>query len=526
MKIKALLLGLFSLVCLGGLVACGDEGTDSDYQSYIQASQELGTSSDDDSSSRYGRDSSSDDENSSSTSHTYVHTHVYDQKDLLERCKKSDATCQSPAVYYYSCLCGERGPTTFTYGSALNHQYTWLKDSDYLAEKDECGWDEYYYFCSVCGEKDELWTHLDFDAGKKHVFPDEWQFDGIKHLRTCLCYEKITEESEHEYKNDVCTVCDYEFVAVESIMLAKDTYYHDKTAYMGSTPIQPIIKPDNASMKTLEWTFSEEGWTVSESAEETGTYHIEYSGSTRAVATLTITAHNGKSVSCTVVSETCLYELRFAQSVYELEIGQGSNGAIWCYRGPGVSYGECCEIEYSFSDESVATYRDGDIVALKEGITYLTISTHTGLSATCLLVCNEAEEPFTLTAPDCPMEITNFGWYEVGGVVTSYFETQTATINEITYEFIEYSADVLKIKIKVNGIKDWCKYSGSYQFKINYKLYDGNGTVVDSGTMSSYSCAVGEGFEIIETIVFTGFDFENTAPEKKAYTLTLSDVAW
>ena len=44
---------------------------------------------------------------------------------FAERAKglKSAATCTAPAVYYKSCLCGEHGDATFTYGEALGHNY-------------------------------------------------------------------------------------------------------------------------------------------------------------------------------------------------------------------------------------------------------------------------------------------------------------------------------------------------------------------------------------------------------------------
>lgn len=35
----------------------------------------------------------------------------------------AEATCTSPAKYYYSCACGEKGTTTFEYGNKLSHTY-------------------------------------------------------------------------------------------------------------------------------------------------------------------------------------------------------------------------------------------------------------------------------------------------------------------------------------------------------------------------------------------------------------------
>lgn len=59
---------------------------------------------------------------------------------------KTEATCTSPATYYYSCECGAKGTATFTLGSALGHSYDWT---------DYCGTCEYYYGeikCNRCND--------------------------------------------------------------------------------------------------------------------------------------------------------------------------------------------------------------------------------------------------------------------------------------------------------------------------------------------------------------------------------------
>ena len=63
----------------------------------------------------------------------------------------SNATCTSPATYYYSCTCGAKDTTrTFTSGSALGHtaSNTWGKDANY-----------HWYICSRCGARGELTAH-------------------------------------------------------------------------------------------------------------------------------------------------------------------------------------------------------------------------------------------------------------------------------------------------------------------------------------------------------------------------------
>ena len=87
--------------------------------------------------------SSSLEENSIST-----HTHVFNQEYVNDNFLKKPATCTSLAEYYLSCLCGEKGTETFTYGETVSHNYSELK---YNAEK-------HWYEC-ICGDKDVETTH-------------------------------------------------------------------------------------------------------------------------------------------------------------------------------------------------------------------------------------------------------------------------------------------------------------------------------------------------------------------------------
>ena len=51
------------------------------------------------------------------------HVHAFTKMDISKEYVKMEATCESPAVYYYSCACGKIGENTFEYGSALGHNY-------------------------------------------------------------------------------------------------------------------------------------------------------------------------------------------------------------------------------------------------------------------------------------------------------------------------------------------------------------------------------------------------------------------
>ena len=51
------------------------------------------------------------------------HTHIFDQEKAEEAYLQKAATCTESAVYYKSCVCGEKGEETFTAGEPLGH--TW-----------------------------------------------------------------------------------------------------------------------------------------------------------------------------------------------------------------------------------------------------------------------------------------------------------------------------------------------------------------------------------------------------------------
>ena len=84
---------------------------------------------------------------------TVPHTHVYDQEVATAEHLKTAATCTAAAVYYKSCTCGENGTETFTFGSALGHDYTKkVENNTYLktAASNCTEYNVYWYACSRC----------------------------------------------------------------------------------------------------------------------------------------------------------------------------------------------------------------------------------------------------------------------------------------------------------------------------------------------------------------------------------------
>ncbi len=115
--------------------------------------------------------------------HIRIHVHAYDQEIVSDGYKAADATCENPAAYYYSCVCGEKGTETFTYGQAAGHKESTKWEYDAA---------NHWKVCTVCG------TKLTEDA---HTFV--WITD------------KKATDKEAGLKHEECNVCGYAKKAVE-----------------------------------------------------------------------------------------------------------------------------------------------------------------------------------------------------------------------------------------------------------------------------------------------------------------------
>ena len=104
------------------------------------------------------------------------HTHVYSEEVVHEDYLVSVADCDSKAVYYKSCGCGEKGTETFEHGEVLGHDYDTPKTNS------THHWDE----CS-CGEKANVEAH-EYVVNK----------DSTHHWKECDCGKEI-EKVEHDY---------------------------------------------------------------------------------------------------------------------------------------------------------------------------------------------------------------------------------------------------------------------------------------------------------------------------------------
>ena len=157
-------------------------------------------------------------------------SHTYDQQVVDAKYQKSEATCTQKAQYYYSCVCGKAGESTFESGETLPHT---------PAEKwssDESG---HWHACTACGTKVDEAAHNPGAAATEdtpqtctvcgyelapatghvnHVADtSKWLHDGTRHWHKCQgCDEKMDAaahsggEATCEGKA-VCAVCGVEY---------------------------------------------------------------------------------------------------------------------------------------------------------------------------------------------------------------------------------------------------------------------------------------------------------------------------
>lgn len=80
--------------------------------------------------------------------------HVYNRQEISSEYFKSQATCKTPSLYYYSCQCGAKGTETFEVGEILEHSfinYVFDNNADYDNNGTKTAYCE-----NGCGEKDTV----------------------------------------------------------------------------------------------------------------------------------------------------------------------------------------------------------------------------------------------------------------------------------------------------------------------------------------------------------------------------------
>lgn len=118
--------------------------------------------------------------------------HTYDKEVATEAYLKSSATCTQKAVYYKSCVCGEKGNDTFEYGDTLPHV---LQKTD--AKQVTCTEDgnSAYWYCDNCKQ------YFSDAYGLNVIEENSWIINKLGHslVKTDAKEASCTEKGNTEY---------------------------------------------------------------------------------------------------------------------------------------------------------------------------------------------------------------------------------------------------------------------------------------------------------------------------------------
>ena len=167
-------------------------------------------------------------------------------------------TCTERGYILHKCKCGEQYEDSYV--SALDHSFTnYIPDGNATCMQDGTK-------TAKCDRCDETDTVADIGSAKGHNYSDTWTIDkeatctetGIK-SRHCTECEAKTEETEiptsaHDYKDEICSVCGAEEVALAEGLeysLSEDGGYY--IVYeMGSCTRKRFIIPDSYNGKPVK----------------------------------------------------------------------------------------------------------------------------------------------------------------------------------------------------------------------------------------------------------------------------------
>ena len=139
-------------------------------------------------------------------------SHTFDKQVVSELYIKSSATCAKKAEYYYSCACGEKGTKTFEYGDKLPHTFNkQVMSKFYIKSSATCMTKAEYYYSCECGEKGTE-TFVDENgefSTEVHPYEDVWYNDEQFHYHKSSCsHAVVKDKTAHSFgENETCTVC-------------------------------------------------------------------------------------------------------------------------------------------------------------------------------------------------------------------------------------------------------------------------------------------------------------------------------
>jgi len=160
--------------------------------------------------------------------------------------------------------------------------------------------------------------------------------------------------------------------------------------YLDSYQLTAEVSPGSALNKDVTWTSSDEDVaTVYDgmiTAWEAGT------------CTITASTSNGKTATCTVTVTVEPYSVWLNEYWVDLNVGDTLTLTADVYPEEATDK----SVTWSTSDASVATVKDGVVIAVGEGDCEITATTSNGVSESCSVYVSAVEEPTDPTEPSTP----------------------------------------------------------------------------------------------------------------------------
>ena len=319
---------------------------------------------------------------------------------------KSAATCQSPAVYYKSCLvCDEKSSETFEYGEKdfSNH----IGNTYLVGQKEATCYAEGYTgdtYCSTCNHEIERGTSI---AKNAHNPASVWTTDETDHWKECQTVGcgNIIDKAHHSggeatcVNKAICEVCKIEYGDVDAtnhkhteVRGAKDATCCEK-GYTGDTyctDCNALISSGAEIPATGNHTDVDGKW----ESDGENHWHTCYFGTK-----FDVTAHTGGEATCVnkAICEVCKIEYGDVDATNHKHTEvRGAKDATCCEKGyTGDTYCTDCNALISSGAEIPATGNHTDVDGKWESDgenhwhtcyfgTKFDVTAHTGGEATCV----------------------------------------------------------------------------------------------------------------------------------------------
>lgn len=194
------------------------------------------------------------------------------------------------------------------------------------------------------------------------------------------------------------------------------------------TTLKATFDPTNAKNKNLTWTTSNSKIVTVSNGKITG--------KTNGTATITAKTNNGKTAKCTVTVKNAPSKVTLSKGVLTLGVGEKFSVTS------SIPAGSAAEARvYRTSNSSIVkmtrTYWQGDFIAQKPGVAYVTVRLYNGKESTCKVTVKKAPSSVNLNKTSMTLKVGQTGSLSAvipsdSGCATRTFRTSNSSIVKMT----------------------------------------------------------------------------------------------